>query len=179
MKGKKWSITECLFTHWPFLSIPSPFCWEPRVRSQEVSSSLFMTWPLTKEEVKLWPFSHLQMVSLLVFFFFRLLCIVYPLWVGPVIWGSIHHAHTLSEGTVLIWLTVLWSKKYKHRVWFVMSRIFLGSTFSKERSSLKWTYSVIHRGWKKQAQWDKSFITDYSYYSGLPISGTMKSNPKL
>lgn len=91
LKGKTWSITACLFTHWPFLSIPSPFCWEPRVRSQEVSSSHFMTWPSTHEDVKLWPFSHLQMVSLLVFFSVRLLCIVYPLWVGPVICGSIHH----------------------------------------------------------------------------------------
>ncbi len=35
------------------------------------------------------------------------------------------------------------------------------------------------RGEGKQAQWDKSFMMDYSYYSGLPISGTMKSNPKL
>lgn len=30
-----------------------------------------------------------------------------------------------------------------------MSRIFLGSMSSKERNSFKWTYSVIHGGWKK------------------------------
>lgn len=67
LKGKKWSITACLFRHWPLLSLPSPFCWEPRVRSQEVSSSHFMTWPTTQEEVKLWPSSHLQLVSLFIF----------------------------------------------------------------------------------------------------------------